>query len=201
LTLLLLPVLRKTAKDDNTHPRIVIVASEVHHWSNFPEKESPNITEVMNDPTNTKSFAERYPITKLMNVSFAQTLANHLQNSSHPEDKKITVCSINPGLVSSELGTKSDDSVWGRLRFTVMISVLRGLLARNVMEGAKTSVYAAIEPQCGIENGAENGLYYSSCRVSPINSVLEGEEGKSLGERLWKETIEAIQTKVNEFDI
>ncbi|GJJ74915.1 hypothetical protein EMPS_07273 [Entomortierella parvispora] len=202
LTLLLLPVIRKTALEDaNTYPRIVNVASEVHHWTKFPEQEKPSIVEAMNDPNEKKSFEDRYPTSKLMNVFFTRTLADHLKNSSHPEDKKITVSSINPGLVSTELGTKADDSVWGRLGFTVMIGLMRGLLARNSLEGAKTSVYAAIEPECGIENGAENGLYYSSCRVSPVNPVVEGEEGKALGERLWKETIKTIQSKPKEFAI
>ena len=201
MTLLLLPVIRKTAAQDaSTYPRIVALSSDMHYWAKFTDRNAASIVQAMDDPTN-KTFKERYQDTKLFNILFTRSLAAHLRDSRHPEDKKITVSAINPGLVSSEIGTKSDDSIWGRLGITIMISLLRGLFARNIMGGAKTTVYAAIEPQCGIENGAESGLYYSSCRVARVNTTVEGEDGKALGERLWKETIETIQIKLNDFDI
>jgi len=200
LTLLLLPVIRKTVEQDaNTYPRVLILASEMHHWAPFADRNAASIVQAMDDPTN-KSLKERYQDSKLLNILFTRSLAAHLKDSRHPEDKRITVSAINPGLVASELGVKSDVSIWNRLRFTVVISIMRGLIARNIMDGAKTTVYAAIEPQCGIENGAENGLYYSSCRVAHVNPVVEGEDGKALGERLWKETMETIQMHPNEFD-
>ncbi|GJJ74916.1 hypothetical protein EMPS_07274 [Entomortierella parvispora] len=202
LTLLLLPIVRKTAAQDaSTYPRIIVVASEMHHWGPLTSKDSDSFVRALDDPTNVESFKQRYPDSKLMNVLFTRSLATHLKASSHPQDKKITVSVINPGLVASEFGTKSEVSIWSRLGFTVMMSIMRGFLARNIMDGAKTTVFAAIEPECGIENGAENGLYYSSCRVAPVNPIVEGEEGKALGERLWKETIETIQTTPTEFDI
>ncbi|KAG0056068.1 hypothetical protein BGZ83_006505 [Gryganskiella cystojenkinii] len=201
LTLLLLPVIRKTvSQNDSTYPRIIVVASEMHHWSNFPEKDTPNIIETMDDPNNAASFKNRYPLTKLMNLFFARSLASHLQESNHPEDRKITVQVLNPGLVSSEFGNKGEPLI-KRFARTAMLFVMRALIARNIMEGAKTSVYAATAPECGIEHGAQSGQYYSSCRVAKINPILEGEAGKELGERLWKETIQTIEITPHEFDI
>ncbi|KAG0380314.1 hypothetical protein BGX24_009120 [Mortierella sp. AD032] len=202
LTLLLLPVIRMTATlNDSTYPRIIIVASEVHLWTQFSEKDTPSIVATMNDPTNIASIKDRYQVTKLMNVLFTRSLAHHLQESSHPEDRKITVQVINPGLVSSELGTKSDEPFLQRIGTTVKLGIMRTLLARNIMEGSKTTVYAAVAPECGIENGAQNGQYFSSCRAAKVNPIVEGEAGKELAERLWNETIQTIETRPHEFDI
>ncbi|KAK9760825.1 hypothetical protein K7432_014758 [Basidiobolus ranarum] len=195
LTLLLLPVIRRTASmDDLTYPRIVIVASEVHHWTQFSAKDTPSIVKTMDDAT--APTKDRYQDTKLMNVLFTRSLARHLQESGHPEDRKITVNVINPGLVSSELG-KEDESLLRRIGF----AIFQSLLARNIAEGSKTTVYAAVAPECGVENGAQNGQYYSSCRAAEVNPIVEGEAGEELAERLWQETIETLESRPHEFDI
>ncbi|KAF9320172.1 hypothetical protein BG003_006981 [Podila horticola] len=185
------------SQNDLTYPRIIIVASEVHHWTQFPEKDAPSIVKAMDDATNTSSLKDRYQVTKLLNVLFTRSLAAHLQESSHPEDRKITVQVINPGLVSSELGKKEDGPFLQRIAFTIF----QGVLARNIMEGSKTTVYAAVAPECGVENGAQTGQYYSSCRVAKVNPLVEGEAGKELAEKLWLETIQTIEITPHEFDI
>ncbi|KFH71559.1 hypothetical protein MVEG_01857 [Podila verticillata NRRL 6337] len=202
LTLLLLPVMRKTASlNDSTYPRIVIVASEVHHWTQFPERDTPSIVKTMDDPTNTSSLKDRYYVTKLMNVLFTRSLARHLQESGHPEDHNITVLVVNPGLVSSELGNKEGEPLLQRIGFTIMLGFARIFVARNIMEGSKTTVYTAVAPECGIENGAQPGQYYSSCRAAKVNPLVEGEAGKELAERLWHETMQTIEISPREFDI
>ncbi|KAG0352648.1 hypothetical protein BC939DRAFT_501738 [Gamsiella multidivaricata] len=202
LTLLLLPIIRTTASQNaSTYPRIVIVASEVHHWTQFPERDTPSIVKTMDDATNTASLKNRYHVSKLMNVLFARSLARHLHESSHPEDRKISVSVINPGLVSSEFASKSDQSLLQRIRSTVVFGIMGAVVARNITEGSKTTVYAAVAPECGIENGAQNGQYYSSCCPAKVNPIVEGEDGDILAERLWKETIETIEIRKHEFDI
>ncbi|KAF9314168.1 hypothetical protein BG003_004482 [Podila horticola] len=178
--------------NDLTYPRIVTVASEVHHWTQFPEKDTPSIVKTMDDATKTASIKDRYQVTKLMNVLFTRSLARHLQESVHSEDRKITVQVINPGLVPSELGKKEDEPLLQRIGSTIVHGILGGILARNIVEGSKTTVYAAVAPECGIENGAQSGQYYSSCRAAKINPIVEGEAGKELAERLWHETIQTI---------
>jgi retinol dehydrogenase-12 len=49
LALLILPKLRESAKMYNTTPRLVIVSSEVHGFTKFPEQKSPNIFQTLND--------------------------------------------------------------------------------------------------------------------------------------------------------
>lgn len=155
----------------------------------------------MDDATNTSSIKDRYQVTKLMNVLFTRSLARHLQESGHPEDRNITVLVVNPGLVSSELGNKEGGPLLQRIGSIIMLGIARTIAARNIMEGSKTTVYAAVAPECGIENGAQPGQYYSSCRAAKVNPIVEGEAGKELAERLWQETMQTIEISPHEFDM
>lgn len=49
LALMILPKLRETATKFNFTPHLVIVSSEVHAFTSFPEKSSPNILKTLND--------------------------------------------------------------------------------------------------------------------------------------------------------
>lgn len=48
LSLMILPKLRHTATQFNITPHLVIVSSEVHSFTSFPEKSSPNILKTLN---------------------------------------------------------------------------------------------------------------------------------------------------------
>ena len=58
LALMILPKLRETATKFNTVPHLTIVSSEVHVFTNFPEKSSPNIFKTLNDK-ETANMADR----------------------------------------------------------------------------------------------------------------------------------------------
>lgn len=58
LALMILPKLRETATKFNTVPHLTIVSSEVHGFTNFPEKSSPNIFKTLNDK-ETANMADR----------------------------------------------------------------------------------------------------------------------------------------------
>ena len=49
LGLMLLPKLRESGKTYNTTPRLSIVTSEVHGWTSFPERNTPDIFKTLND--------------------------------------------------------------------------------------------------------------------------------------------------------
>lgn len=49
LGLMILPKLRETATKYNITPHLAIVSSEVHGFTSFPEKSSPNIFKTLND--------------------------------------------------------------------------------------------------------------------------------------------------------
>ena len=58
LALTILPKLRETATKFNTTPHLSIVSSEVHSFTSFPEKSSPNIFKSLNDK-ETANMADR----------------------------------------------------------------------------------------------------------------------------------------------
>ena len=58
LALMILPKLRETATKFNTTPHLTIVSSEVHAFTSFPEKNSPNIFKTLSDK-ETANMADR----------------------------------------------------------------------------------------------------------------------------------------------
>lgn len=59
LALMLLPKLRETATKFNVTPHLVIVSSEVHFFTTFPEKSSTDIFKTLNDKETAK-MVDRY---------------------------------------------------------------------------------------------------------------------------------------------
>jgi len=49
LAMLMLPKLRQTATKFNVLPHLVIVSSEVHCWTAFPQQKEPKILEALAD--------------------------------------------------------------------------------------------------------------------------------------------------------
>lgn len=49
LALLMVPKLRETARKYKTLPHLVVVSSEVHMWTDLPERKEPNILEALAD--------------------------------------------------------------------------------------------------------------------------------------------------------
>ena len=61
LALMMLPKLRETASRFNTTPRLVVVSSEVHFYTTFPERKAENIFKTLNDK-ETANMGDRYQL-------------------------------------------------------------------------------------------------------------------------------------------
>lgn len=59
LALALLPKLRETASKFNVTPHLAVVSSEVHYFSQMPERHSPSIFEKLNEK-ETENMNDRY---------------------------------------------------------------------------------------------------------------------------------------------
>jgi retinol dehydrogenase 12 len=91
LALLLLPLLRKTTSLSSVHPRLVILSSGVHAWSNLEEyRDADNIYQAMNNKEKYKGD-KRYPQSKLLDTLFTRELGERMKSSKHPEDQKISL--------------------------------------------------------------------------------------------------------------
>jgi retinol dehydrogenase 12 len=91
LAFLLLPLLRKTTKLSTVNPRLVILSSGVHTWTDIPNyRDEENIFNAMNDK---QKFVgkDRYPTSKLLDTLLTRELGERLENSSHAEDRKISL--------------------------------------------------------------------------------------------------------------
>ncbi|RUP09313.1 hypothetical protein BC936DRAFT_140068 [Jimgerdemannia flammicorona] len=178
LTLLLLPVIRRTAASLTWAPRIILLTSEVHYWADLPERMAPNILTALNNSTAWDS-ANRYRVTKLFNVLFVQELARRLARSPLLGDRSIVVSSVNSGLTNTDIGV-------GSLSFTMR----KLLFGRSAERSAITSVYVATAPE--VAKLTPYGRYYSNCIAEKAANLTLGVEGEELAGRLWRESLEVI---------
>nr|OQO05988.1 hypothetical protein B0A51_17956 [Rachicladosporium sp. CCFEE 5018] len=180
LALLVLPKLQETAKQFSIVPNLTIVSSEVHFFTAFPERESPNIFETLNNP-KTARMSDRYNVSKLLEVFACRRIARH-----HPVSRLgVTINFVNPGFCRSELAREMN---------AVLISVMYAALARTTEVGSRTLVHAGTEADI-----SSHGQYMSDCKVQKCAKLVEGPHGKELEERVWQELsekLEAIQPGV-----
>jgi retinol dehydrogenase-12 len=97
VSLLVLPILKRTAALTRSPSRMTIVSSEGHFWVPFREQSAPNILERMDDKVTFGSQMQRYYTTKLLNVLWTQELATKV-----PSDQ-VTINTVNPGFCYSGL--------------------------------------------------------------------------------------------------
>ncbi|THX79989.1 NAD(P)-binding protein [Aureobasidium pullulans] len=167
LALLVLPALKRSAQRHNIQPRLTIVASEVHHWTNIPERNKrDSIFEALASPEDSE-MGIRYPVSKLLDVFGTRALVERT-SSSYP----VTINTMNPGFCYSELSRESSG-----IGFWLMYK----LLARTTEVGGRTLVAAALgSPET-------HGQYMSNSKVEEPSKFVRSEEGKKTQERVWAE--------------
>ncbi|KAK3177909.1 putative secondary metabolism biosynthetic enzyme [Lepraria neglecta] len=173
LALMILPKLRETATKFNTTPHLTIVCSEVHAFTSFPEKNSPNIFKTLSDK-ETANMADRYRVSKLLEVFYTRELAARVKRSGKPE---VIINYLNPGLCHSGLAREAG---W-------RLAIIKFLFARTTEHGSRTLVHAA-------EAGPEShGQYLSSCSVSDPSPLVRSEEGAKAQKQVWDELSQKLE--------
>lgn len=163
LGIMILPKLRETAVKFNITPHLSIVSSEVHYFTNFAEKDDPDIFKTLNSketanmsdrfvaPENVKlgpANVSRYNVSKLLEVFYTRELATRTKKNDKPE---VIINYLNPGLCHSSL-VRGDDLLF-------IFSVLKFIIARSTEHGSRSLVHAA---GAGSES---HGQYLSNCLV------------------------------------
>ena len=172
LGLLLLPKLRESSAKYNTTPHLSIVSSEVHGWTQFPERNTPDIFKTLNDketanmaerhacpshtfpsstpfpyPITNEQKQNRYPMSKLLEVLFVRALAPRSKTSGKPD---VIINYTTPGLCHSQLARNAP----------LYLHVMKFFLARSTEHGSRALVNAA-------EGGSEtHGQYLENCKMS-----------------------------------
>lgn len=162
LTNLLLDKMKETAKSTGVEGRIVNLSS-IAHQHTYSEG---ILFENLNDE---KSYSDKkaYGQSKLANVLHANELSRRLQG----EGANITVNSVHPGLIMTNLFKYS--AVLFKL-----LKLVTPLIWKNVPQGAATTCYVALHPKL---KGA-SGKYYQDCNEwQPSKFATD----KKLAKKLW----------------
>ncbi|KAI8610171.1 NAD(P)-binding protein [Chytriomyces sp. MP71] len=168
LAILLLPRLRATAKKRGVPSHCTIVASEVHHFTQLPARNQPEIFKALN-VVDEEEVADRYNVSKLMQVFLAREMAGKMN-----VDEVIVNC-VNPGLCATNILRNQNDSQKSVVQFLV------GIVGRTAEVGSRTLLHAISAPK------DTHGSYLSDCKIKNPAAFVDSEEGKRTQERLWKE--------------
>ncbi|KAI4128640.1 MAG: hypothetical protein LQ347_004096 [Umbilicaria vellea] len=174
LALMILPKLRETAIKFNATPHLVIVSSEVHFFTSFPEKSSGNIFKTLNDKVSA-NMQDRYNVSKLLEVFYTRELAARTKANNKAD---VIINFLNPGLCHSELAREAGWALY----------IMKLLLARSTECGSRTLVQA-------VEAGHEShGQYMSNCRPSATAPLVTSPEGVKAQKQVWEELSARLET-------
>lgn len=168
LTMLLLPVLRKTAKETGD-VRVIALASSAHAWT--PKKMSFKSEENINK--DWKSWTYQYGVSKISNVYFAQELAEKY-GSEH-----IYANAVHPGVVATEL-LRGSSAYYGKFIGTLFQQL--NLFSITPLEGALTSIYLATSKDV-VEKNIQGQYYGPIAKPYKTSSAAKDE---TLQKDLWK---------------
>ncbi|KAF2681985.1 short chain dehydrogenase [Lentithecium fluviatile CBS 122367] len=175
LALSLLPKMKKTANRFNTRPTLTIVASEVHFWAKFPEKDAPEgkIFTELSTKKEGIDMANRYQVSKLLDVLCTRAMADRKAAQAIP----VTINTVNPGFCYSELSRE------GGWTFKIMLF----LLGRTTEAGSRNLVYA------GSAGAETHGQYISDCTTEMPSEFVLSREGYEVQNRVWAELCEKLE--------
>ncbi|KAG6386350.1 hypothetical protein SASPL_155248 [Salvia splendens] len=171
LTNLLLDKMKETAKSTGIEGRIVNLSS-VAHLLTYPEGIA------FEQISDKKKYDDKkaYGQSKLANILHANELSRRLES----EGVNITVNSVHPGLIMTNLFRYS-----GILM--KMLKLATHILWKNVPQGAATTCYVALHP--GLKG--VSGNYYVDCNEFKSSSLARDE---ALAKRLWDFSCSLLKT-------
>ncbi|KIK63777.1 hypothetical protein GYMLUDRAFT_452511 [Collybiopsis luxurians FD-317 M1] len=162
LTFPLLPLLKQTAAEPNSHVRIVSVAS-IGSWAAY----QPDFTSL--DTLNRPYWSTwlRYANSKLMNILFINELQKRLEGTG------IYCLSVHPGIISTDLWLGMDQS-WPLL---YPFHAIRRRVMLTTDQGALTQLYAATSLEVE-EKDLKAAYLVPYGRVGQKSPLAEDTEGK-----------------------
>jgi len=150
LTLYLMPVLRKTAKDLNEPTRLTTTSSEVALWTPFKEQNAEKILDHLN---NQQYFGpdhlDRYSVTKRLNMFWTRELASRV-----PGDE-VVMNLVNPGTMDTGLHRDGHQTFNGKF-----LQRFDRLLGRTPEEGGRLVMDGAV-----VKGKDTHGKYLSEANV------------------------------------
>ncbi|KAL0099476.1 hypothetical protein PUN28_020182 [Cardiocondyla obscurior] len=123
-----------------------------------------------------------YVQSKLANILFTKELASRLKEANI---HGINVYAVHPGVINTEITRHGNSFVH------TSYAILSQLCGKNLVQGAQTIIYCAIDE--GISN--ETGLYYSNCNIS---NTYRKANNREYAKRLWNMSCRLLQLEPDE---
>ncbi|XP_071495742.1 retinol dehydrogenase 12-like [Diadema antillarum] len=172
LTLHLLPVLKSSGPDS----RIVSVASVMYKFANWDVTDFQSL--------KIRDTSKRYNTSKLYQIMNMFSLAKRLEGSG------VSVFSLNPGLVDTDISKREGQQLTGASKAIVKM-VRASKMMRSPFDGAVTTLHAAANP----EYDGKSALYFESAKPHSLTSLPRSEEKQEL---LWKYSLDCLKDYVTE---
>ncbi|KAF2456237.1 putative short-chain dehydrogenase [Lineolata rhizophorae] len=182
-----LPKLRASAKMFKIQPHLVVVTSgTAFSQKGVLEGTEGNIFDALS-AKGTTNIAERYPLTKLLQIYAVRQLASLFPVS----DTNVVINAVNPGLCTTELARNAG------FIFRLQLGLMKLLLGRTAEEGSRTLLHAAV---AGV---ASHGKYVSDCRIKEdyIPEWIRDESGCLTQRRVWGDLVKTLETRGHTVDI
>ncbi|KAJ5557480.1 NAD(P)-binding protein [Penicillium frequentans] len=178
LALSLLPKLEASAtlSDQRSQPHLVIVSSEAHRLTKFPEINTPDLYAKLNEKSDF-SQQPRYQVTKLMEVFFTRELVARLGSST-----RVIINLVNPGLCTSNLDRNSGKS-------PAMLRLVRFILDRTTEVGSRTIVLAASAP------ASSHGEFQSDGANQDVEAWIYTEVGQRVQKKVFEQTLQILDAR------
>jgi len=143
--------------------RVINLSSLAHTWA----KEGIQFDDLKWENTKFDSW-QAYGQSKLANILFTREFARRNAKSG------ITVYSVHPGAVSTELGRHYQSKIPS---FLLPVTDKAKLFLKTPVGGAQTTIYCAVEPSLA----TETGKYYADCaRIGTSVPALDDKQAKKL---------------------
>ncbi|KUJ17313.1 putative 3-oxoacyl-reductase [Mollisia scopiformis] len=175
LSLLLLPVLRKTSQESGHPARLTITSSEVHMWTPFKEQKAEKILDRLNDKQFFSDSMDRYSVSKLVSLMWIRELASRVPSEA------VTINLINPGSVDTGLHRDGNK----------FIQTFDRVVGRTPEEGGRLLIDAAV-----VKGENTHGKYLSEAKVTNMSAFVRSKEGEKIQKRLWDETAVMLESHV-----
>ncbi|KAE9379480.1 short-chain dehydrogenase/reductase SDR [Stipitochalara longipes BDJ] len=180
LSLLLLPILQRSARVTGKPSRLTIVTSEGHFWVPFHERTASNILARMDEKESFGTAMQRYYTSKLLNVLWTRELADRI------DSKEVLINTVNPGFCYSGLH---------RHEKTGVIRIVLWLFGWTTEQGGHCLADALVE------HDDSHGQYLSLQKTMNPSNFVTSNEGEVAQKQIWKETIALLKKEAPKADI
>lgn len=180
LAILLLPKLKASGQLSTKIPVLEFVNSGGHQFVSVGKEiqDQPSVLECYNQPKQFKAWRQ-YSTTKLFQMYAMTKLASEVSSGD------VIITSVCPGPVVSGIGR--DYSSRHPILSTIITFILGYMFFHTPEMGANSILSGTTQGEM------LHGRFWKYDTIMPVAPSLTGEENKSLGLRVWREMLQALE--------